>query len=278
MSFAKLFSSITESSLWGEQKEVRLLFVSMLARADSTGFVEASLPGLARMANLTVAEVEMALEVLEGPDPHSKNPEFEGRRIDKVDGGWMLLNYDSYRNRRSDEDRRGYMRDYMRERRSAERRKQSVNPTANSVSENANSRPSVNHGKPALAQEETETETETRERESAAPPSPNGDSPSASTSKKKKASSRFVPPTLEEVTAYCLERNKGIDPQRFINYYTANGWVQGRGKAIKDWKAAIRAWEGNSFAAGGSSAASTHKDLSPSPAAAIAKSNGRGHV
>lgn len=54
---------------------------------------------------------------------------------------------------------------------------------------------------------------------------------------------RFTPPTLEEVKAYCEERNNGIDPQRFIDYYSANGWVQGKGKPIKDWKACIRTWE-----------------------------------
>ena len=54
---------------------------------------------------------------------------------------------------------------------------------------------------------------------------------------------RFTPPTVEEVRAYCQERNNGIDPQRFVDYYTANGWTQGRGKPIKDWRAAVRTWE-----------------------------------
>ena len=53
---------------------------------------------------------------------------------------------------------------------------------------------------------------------------------------------RFIPPTLEEVSAYCRELNSKIDPQQFIDYYTANGWVQGKGKPIKDWKAAVRTW------------------------------------
>ena len=53
---------------------------------------------------------------------------------------------------------------------------------------------------------------------------------------------RFTPPTLEEVSAYCRELNSKIDPQQFIDYYTANGWVQGKGKPIKDWKATVRTW------------------------------------
>lgn len=54
---------------------------------------------------------------------------------------------------------------------------------------------------------------------------------------------RFTPPTLEEVSSYCKERRNGVDPERFHDYYTANGWVQGRGKPIKDWKATVRTWE-----------------------------------
>lgn len=57
-----------------------------------------------------------------------------------------------------------------------------------------------------------------------------------------KESSRFLPPTLEEVTAYCRERNNGVNPEKFINYYSSNGWMVGRNK-MKDWKAAVRNWE-----------------------------------
>lgn len=53
---------------------------------------------------------------------------------------------------------------------------------------------------------------------------------------------RFAPPTLEEVTAYCRERGNGVDPQRFIDHYTANGWKVGK-NTMKDWKAAVRTWE-----------------------------------
>lgn len=118
MSYAKLFSSITESSLWCEPKEVRLLFVSMLARADATGFVEAALPGLAKLSNLSLSEVEIAVKVLSSADVHSKNKADEGRRIIEVPGGWMLLNYEDYRNRQGEQDRRDYMRKYMQKYRS----------------------------------------------------------------------------------------------------------------------------------------------------------------
>lgn len=54
---------------------------------------------------------------------------------------------------------------------------------------------------------------------------------------------KFSPPTVLEVADYCLERNNGIDAESFVDYYAANGWVQGQGKPIKDWKACVRTWE-----------------------------------
>ena len=53
---------------------------------------------------------------------------------------------------------------------------------------------------------------------------------------------RFTKPTIEEVQAYCQERNKGVDAQKWYDYYSANGWKVGK-NPMKDWRAAIRTWE-----------------------------------
>lgn len=60
--------------------------------------------------------------------------------------------------------------------------------------------------------------------------------------KPKRTRKAFVRPTLDEVAAYCQERNNGIDPQAFIDYYDSCGWMVGN-KPMKDWKAAVRTWE-----------------------------------
>ena len=52
---------------------------------------------------------------------------------------------------------------------------------------------------------------------------------------------RFTPPSLDEVKSYCSEQGCAINPEQFINYYEANGWMVGKNK-MKDWKAAIRNW------------------------------------
>ena len=59
---------------------------------------------------------------------------------------------------------------------------------------------------------------------------------------KEKYKKRFTKPTLEDVQAYCKERGKGVDAQKWYDYYSANGWKVGK-NPMKDWKAAVRTWE-----------------------------------
>ena len=54
---------------------------------------------------------------------------------------------------------------------------------------------------------------------------------------------KFSPPTLEEVQTYCKEKGYAIDPGRFVDYYTSNGWRVGK-NPMKDWRAAVRSWNG----------------------------------
>lgn len=53
---------------------------------------------------------------------------------------------------------------------------------------------------------------------------------------------RFTPPSVEEVAAYCLERENNVDASRFVDFYSSKGWMVGKSK-MKDWKAAVRNWE-----------------------------------
>lgn len=55
-------------------------------------------------------------------------------------------------------------------------------------------------------------------------------------------SKKIIPPSLEQVQEYCAERKNGIDAQRFIDFYSAKGWMIGKNR-MKDWRAAVRNWE-----------------------------------
>ena len=62
------------------------------------------------------------------------------------------------------------------------------------------------------------------------------------TPKPPKGAKRFSPPSFDDVKSYCLERENGVDPQAFVDWYTSNGWKVGK-NPMKDWKAAVRTWE-----------------------------------
>jgi hypothetical protein len=53
---------------------------------------------------------------------------------------------------------------------------------------------------------------------------------------------KFVPPSVEEVKAYCESRKNSVDAETFVNFYAAKGWVIGK-SPMKNWQAAIRTWE-----------------------------------
>lgn len=65
-------------------------------------------------------------------------------------------------------------------------------------------------------------------------------------SKKSTRQKKFVPPTVEEVASYCLERKNKVDAAYFVDHYTSNGWKVGK-QNMKDWKAAVRTWEKNGY-------------------------------
>ena len=95
--FTKLFSSIVDSTIWREDPYTKVVWITMLAKADRNGIVSCSLPGLADAARVTLKQCQDALVVFLSPDEFSRTKDFEGRRIMEVDGGWVLLNYMKFR-------------------------------------------------------------------------------------------------------------------------------------------------------------------------------------
>lgn len=93
----------------------------MLAMADAQGRVWASVPGLAKRANVPMPSAEQALTCFLSPDPHSRTEDFEGRRIEKIDGGWRLLNYAKFRAMKDSEAVLESKRRYINNRRAEER-------------------------------------------------------------------------------------------------------------------------------------------------------------
>lgn len=113
--FTKIFESLLDSTVWQETKETRLVWITMLLMKNRLHVVEASVPGLAKRAGVTVPECEAALARFLLPDPYSRTKEWEGRRIEVVDGGWKVLNGEAYKQKMGPEERRAYQAAWMRE-------------------------------------------------------------------------------------------------------------------------------------------------------------------
>lgn len=114
LTFTKLCSSITESTVWLEPAATRLVWITMLAMADKHGLVFGSVPGLAYKARVDLEDCRKALETLMSPDEDSRTKEHEGRRIAEVDGGWELLNHAKYREIQNVEAIKESKKNYMR--------------------------------------------------------------------------------------------------------------------------------------------------------------------
>lgn len=112
--YVKLFSSILTSSIWTASLETRVLWITMLAMADRDGFVRASPSGLARMAVLDPVACRPALAELEGPDVESSNQKWGGRRIERLEGGWQIINYPDFRDLADADIRRQQVREAVR--------------------------------------------------------------------------------------------------------------------------------------------------------------------
>lgn len=141
--FTKLWSEILSSSIWNEGDKVRLVWITMLAAMGPDGMVRASVGGLAHLARVDKEACEEAIGVLSKPDPDSRSTAFDGRRIERVEGGFLILNGAKYREARSHDERKVYMAEYMKE----YRRKQTVNNREQNVNR---CKPAVDTGKPPL--------------------------------------------------------------------------------------------------------------------------------
>lgn len=96
--YVKIFSKILDSSIWMEPASTKVVWLTLLAAMDQDGFAQfASVKSLAHRAVVSLEECERAVETLSESDPESSNPEHDGKRIEKVPGGWIILNASHYR-------------------------------------------------------------------------------------------------------------------------------------------------------------------------------------
>lgn len=207
--YNKIFTKILDSSIWLETDTTRLVWITMLAAMDEDGFCQfASVANLARRAVVDLDKCTEAVRVLENPDTNSADPDNEGRRIERVPGGWMVLNAQKYRELVT----RIISREKTRVRVAKHRlRNGAVTPSNESVT-------------PSEAVSESKAESE-----NTAP------------------SRRSVVPSLEEwmAAANAMHPDWPVkDAEGAWNYYEAQGWKRGKSPIVR-WKACIATCYGN---------------------------------
>lgn len=120
--FAPLFSTIVDSSLWCEPDHVVKVFLTMMAKKDADMVVRGSAFNIAQWAKKTEAETLDALKILSSPDTRRIEKQlFEGRRIERVEDGWLILNGKFYRELMVKENERARKRRWAAEKRAQER-------------------------------------------------------------------------------------------------------------------------------------------------------------
>lgn len=95
--FAKLDVGIVDSTLWMKPHDALRVWICLLAKCDSYGIVRAAAPAVAHLCFVTLERFEEIIEDFCSPDEHSRSKDGEGRRLQKIDGGWMIVNYLRYR-------------------------------------------------------------------------------------------------------------------------------------------------------------------------------------
>lgn len=111
-----------------------------------------------------------------------------------------------------------------------------IRPTLDSGERKAMNRLGKTKAKQTENKPETSGEQSDKEREK------ESESEGEKEEKEKRKRKNFVPPSVEEVSAYCRERGNSVDPNAFVDFYTSKGWMVGK-TGMKDWRAAVRTWE-----------------------------------
>lgn len=133
--YGKLFASMFTGSLHGHWQAI-VTFQQMVILADKDGTVEATPAALSAITSIPLDIIEAGIAVLEAPDPNSRTPGEDGRRITRINPdrpwGWHITNYAHYRAIRTAEDRREYHKNYWHT-----RKKQGSQPDATELNQDS---------------------------------------------------------------------------------------------------------------------------------------------
>lgn len=218
--YNKIFTKILDSSIWLEPVETRVVWITLIAAMNEDGYAHfSSIENLSNRALVNLSATKRAIKCLEGPDAQSADPANEGRRIERVPGGWIVLNAEKYRGIVTREHAKNLTRERVRKFRS----KNGVSPQPLTQECNAHVT-ACNEAKRLVTPSEavSDSEANTVERES------NG----------------F--PKIEVVlTKASMVGCTPDEAEKFYHHFEAAGWIDRNGHPIKSWISKLVTWTAN---------------------------------
>lgn len=107
--YGKLFASMYEGTLYGQWQAI-ITLQQLVVLADEMGVVDMTPPAIAARTSIPLEIIEVGLTTLQNPDPYSRSPGEEGRRLVLIDDsrpwGWRIVNYRYYRDLANRDDKR----------------------------------------------------------------------------------------------------------------------------------------------------------------------------
>jgi hypothetical protein len=222
--YAKVFSQIFDSSI-ADNFRLRHFFMDLLVLADPDGVVDMTPTSIAARTRIPLEDVSTMLATLEQPDPESRTPDHDGRRIAKLDEhrtwGWAIINYSRFREIASEEQRREKTR--IRVARFKQKRQQKATGNASVTLGNAGNAKQRQKHTQMQKQKEKQMEPEMTERVASL--------------------SRFQKPDLICVKFHAAKIGlPDAEAEKFFSYYESNGWRVGK-NPMKSLDAALVGWK-----------------------------------
>jgi hypothetical protein len=221
MGWSKLFSDIVCSSIWNEDDPTRIVWITILAIKGPNHIVRATVGGLAHQARVSLESCRMAINKLSSPDPDGMDQPYEGRRIQEVEHGWLVLNGEKYKNRRDETYRKQYQAEWVK----AKRIKQKLSTEPVDV-DTASTSVDTNRS------DQIRTDKKSKSKNGA----------SAPTHKHSK------PDSFEELKAYVVDKLnlEENDAAALWEHWKGNGF-KNAGRPIVDWRMVASNWERRGF-------------------------------
>jgi hypothetical protein len=225
MAYTKLFNSIITSTIWSEDDKTRIVWITMLAIADKNGEVQGSIPGLARIAGVSIEATRIAIRKFLSPDPDSRTKDDGGRRIEEIEGGWFLINHRKYREMASKEE----AKEAEAKRKARYRARVARNgKLSQSVPDKSQEVPTCRH----IADSDTHPDT-----------NPNSDTNPQPEIRSDTHTRGEIRPSLDDVVgAASMQAIPRDIAETFWHHFESSGWIDKNGHPIARWQSKLVMW------------------------------------